>query len=156
MIWFDIKQLEKELAEGNLSDKEGYNYLLTTFILFTFPIYLTGEKFENQWFTFIQFVIDILFTIIFIRKTFEINTNGDNKDYLKRFLGLSFVTCIRLIVYILIAAIPAGIIIYIVEKSGPIEKNNKDLLMFLINFPFGIVFYYMLINSFRRVNQRIN
>jgi hypothetical protein len=79
MIWFDIKQLEKELVEGNLSDKEGFNYLLANMILFSLEPYFAGDHYHNYWLTSIQFVVDIFITVILVRATFDINTNGDNK-----------------------------------------------------------------------------
>ena len=30
MIWFDTQKLEKALADGNISEKEFFNYLLTS------------------------------------------------------------------------------------------------------------------------------
>ena len=154
MIWFDIKQLEKQFVDGDISDKEGFNYLLANMVMFSLTPYLAGDRYQNYWLTFIQFVVDIFITVILIRATFDINTTGDNRDYFKRFLGLSFVTAIRLIVYIIIFLIPTTIIMYFVEKSGTVDKNSKNIFMLLLSIATAIVYYFMLTNSFRRVNEK--
>jgi len=154
MIWFDIKQLEKELIAGNLSEKEGLNYLIANMILFSAIPYLASNRYQNPWLTFIQFAVDLLITVALVRATFRINTNGDNNHYFKRFLGLSFVTTVRLVVYLLIALIPVEIIIRFVEKTNSIDKNVNDIFMLLLEIGTGITYYFMLTKSFRRINEK--
>ena len=47
MIWFDIKRLEKQMADGELSDKDGFNYLLANMIMFSLTPYLTGDRYQS-------------------------------------------------------------------------------------------------------------
>ncbi len=154
MIWFDIKQLEKGFINGNLTDKEGFNYLLANMVLFSLTPYLVGDRSENNWLLSIQFVVDIFITIMSVITTYRINTTGNDKDYLKRFLGLSFVITIRLFVYILIVLLPAGLIMHYVNKSGATDKNTNDIFWFFVQIFIIIIYYFLLTNSFRRVNER--
>jgi hypothetical protein len=154
MIWFDIRQLERELVDGTLSEKQGFNYLLANAILFSAMPYLAGDHYQNHWLTSIQIVVDVFITGIIVRATFDINTRGDNKDYFKRFLSLSFVTTVRLFIYALIILIPPGVIMHFVERSVVVDKNVRDIFLLLLEIVMGIAFYFMLTSSFRRVNEK--
>jgi hypothetical protein len=154
MIWFDIKELEKQLVDGSLSERDGFNYLLANMILFSVIPYLAGDRSDDYWLTFIQFAVDIFITVILVRATFEINNNGDSQDYFKRFLGLSFVTTVRLFIYLLIVLLPLEIIMHFVDNAGVLDKNAKDILWLMLEIVTGIVYYFMLTSSFRRVNEK--
>lgn len=154
MIWLNIKALEKQLVDGVLSEREGFNYLLANMILFSVIPYLVGDRSDNYWLIFIQFVVDIFITVILVRATFYINNSGDNRDYFKRFLGLSFVTTVRLFIYLLIVLLPLEIIMHFVGKAGVVDKNAKDIFWLLLEIATGIVYYFMLTGSFRRVNEK--
>jgi len=154
MIWFDIRQLEKKLVDGSLSDREGFNYLLANMLLFSITPYFVGERFQNYWLMIIQFVADIFITVLLVRATFDINKKGDSRDYFKRFFGLSFVATVRLFVYLLLVLLPIEIINFFADKSGVIDKNAKEIFMLLLEITTLIVYYYMVTNSFRRVNEK--
>jgi uncharacterized membrane protein HdeD (DUF308 family) len=154
MIWYDIKELEKQLVDGSLSEKEGFNYLLANMILFSVIPYLVGDRSDNYWLTLIQFVVDIFITVILVRATFDINNNGDNQDYFKRFLGLSFVTTVRLFIYLLIVLLILEIVMHFVDNAGVLDKNTKEIFWLLLEIATGIVYYFMLTNSFKRVNEK--
>jgi len=156
MIWFDIKKLEKELIDENLSDKEGFNYLLANMILFSVAPYIAVDRYENSWLTFVEVVITIFITVIMLRTTYDINLKGsENKDYFKRFLGLSFVSGVRLVVYVVVAAIPVGIFMALAGKLVTVDRGTKDILMLAMQIAIAIVYYFMLTNSFRRVNGEV-
>lgn len=155
MIWFDIKELEKGLVNGEVSDKEVYNYLLASLIVMTVTSYLGSGDYSNKWLTFIEAIVSIFITFIMVKATFDINNNGDNRDYFKRFISLSFVSGIRLIAFALIAAIPIGIIMYFVKNSLGDNQNTKDIFNVFLVTIFGIAYYYILTNSFRRVNTKL-
>lgn len=152
MIWFDIKELEKELATGEVSDREGYQYLLASMVAMTVTSYLGSGNYANKWLSLIEAVISLFITVALLKVTFDINNNGDNKDYLKRFVSLSFVSGIRLMVLVLIAAIPIGIIMYFVRMTFGDNQTSKDIFSVCLVTCFGIAYYFILTNSFRRVN----
>ncbi|WP_026953742.1 hypothetical protein [Algoriphagus vanfongensis] len=153
MIWFDIQVLERNLRNGLVSDKEIFNYLLGNLVLYSiFP--LLGSD-DSSVFSIILFqvFVTIVITVIGSKKAFDVNESGDNKDFFKRFLALSFVTGIRLFIFCLLIAIPAGItlgILGINPNASPYSEGLFDLILMVAT---GIFYYYMLINSFRRVSQ---
>ena len=153
MIWFEIKELEQGLKNGDLSDKAILNYLLANLIMYSIVPYISSNDYTTKWLIAIEIVVLIAITVIGTKRTFDINCAGDNKDYFKRFLSLSFVTGIRLVVFAFIAAIPVGIILYLVNKSIGENENVKDLFNLTLMAVVGIFYYLMLTNSFKRVSQ---
>jgi hypothetical protein len=153
MIWFDIDELELKLKNGDLSDKDGFNYLLANLVLFSIVPYLDSGDYTIRWLIALEIVIGVAMTVIGTKMTFDINSAGDSKDYLKRFLSLSFVTGIRLVVFVCIAAIPVGIVIYLLGDVIGATKNITDLFDTAVTVVAGLVYYFFLIKSFKRVSQ---
>jgi hypothetical protein len=152
MIWYDIKELEKQLAEGAVDDKSGYHYLIGIILLYTISSYGGGIDYENYWLKSIYIAADLILTIVNLRTTYSINTNGDNKEYLKRYLGLSFVVSIRLLVYVVIVMTIGTFVTFVLEKNGPLNKDWKDIASLCLDLAAMAVFYFMLTASFKRVN----
>lgn len=154
MIWYDTKKLEKELVEGNISEKEGFNYLLTSTLISVIVSYPSGRNYENKVLTAIELIIDILIIIITLKTTFKINTNGDGKDYLKRYVSLSLVIFIRLVVFLII---PIGIIVITAKILDTMDviayESTKDSILFGLSIVAGMIYYFMLTKSFKRVNK---
>lgn len=153
MIWFDIKELEQGLKNDTLSDKDIFNYLLANLIMYSIVPYVSSNDYTTKWLIAIEILVAVSITVLGTKRTFDINTAGDNKDYFKRFLSLSFVTGIRLLGFVCIAAIPVGIIVYLVDKNIGANENIKDFFDIALMAVVGILYYFMLTNSFRRVSQ---
>lgn len=90
-----------------------------------------------------------------VRKTFEINTIGDGKDYFKRFISLSFVAAIRTVVIGLLFSLALAIVNFIAEYViispeyfSVWEEISQLVLYALLN----VYYYYTLITSFQRIN----
>ncbi len=153
MIWFDIGELELRLKNGDLSDKDSFYYLLANLVLFSIVPYIESNDYTNKWLIALEIAVLIAMTVIGTKRTFDINSAGDNKDYLKRFLSLSFVTGIRLLVLVCIAAIPVGTIVYLLDKSIRAIENIDNLFDIAVTVVANLVYYFMLTKSFKRVSQ---
>lgn len=156
MIWFNIKELERKLASNDSSDKMAYQYflafLIVTMALTFFPKAAAGDSAIS----IVALLVNLVVIIWGISKTMEINMNGGDKDYLKRFLSLSFVTGARMIVYVIVISV-------ILKTSGSLAEQffpaftegvlfgSSAKLILSIVASFG--FFSMLINSFKRVND---
>jgi hypothetical protein len=151
MIWYDIKELEKQLAEGTLDDKSGYHYLIGIILLYTIGSY-GGIDYENDWLKSIYIAADLVLTIATLRTTYNINTTGDNKEYLKRYIALSFVVSVRLLIYLLLVMTFGTFVTLALERNGPLNTGLKDIATLCLDVGAMVVFYFMLTASFRRVN----
>lgn len=153
MIWFDIQQLETGLKNRTLSEKQIFYYLLANLILFSVVPYIATNNNQNNWLIAFEILIIITITIIGTKKTFDINSAGDNKDYYERFLSLSFVVGIRFIVLVLVLMIPFYIIEDLVAKNISVNKDLTGLSDILFAVVGEVLYYYMLTKSFKRVSQ---
>ena len=149
MIWFDIKELERDLKNGDISDREIFKYVLATAVLSSVASYLGGTDSEMSWLLAAEIVVILLITVVGTKATFDINSSGDGKDYFRRFFSLSLVTGIRLFVFAVIAAFPIGAIAYFVDKNAA----TNDLISLMAFTALMIWYYFMLTNSFKRVSQ---
>ena len=153
MIWFKVKDLELQLKARSVSEKTIFNYLLLQIVLNAILISIPFNKSQFDIYKFIDLLIGIFATVLTMNKTYQINSEGDQMDYFQRFIALSFVCGIRGLFYIIILLVPLGVIIKIYDD----HFSNVPQLMNILErtYIIGIyaVFYYILINSFKRVNS---
>lgn len=153
MIWFDIKELEKRLTEGEFSDKFIFNYLLTHLIFMTISGYITID--EPRWVILLEFFVSVIALIWGVRKTFRINQEGDKRDYFERLISLSFVAAIRVLVFVFPILFGFNLLFEILQATGvanAVDEFQENLLItgiFLLSTGW---FYYILLKSFRRIN----
>jgi len=154
MILFNIKKLEKLLIEEKITDKQVFNYLLTYLIISAIAASFTSNL--PVWLESTQLMVNLIALIWGVRKTFEINREGDNKDYLKRIISLSFVAGIRVGVFAFIILFIYNLTHEILALTGTtsgISSSREDILI-LVGFLIATGFYYYtLLTSFKRVNS---
>lgn len=152
MIWPPVKKLEKKLLRDDFSDKTGYLYLVSFLLMVTFLLKFPDIHSGDQT---IGLVINLLICGWGVGRTLDINTKTGNEDYLKRFLSLSFITGIKLSVGLLIFTLILKAVKYFSELispgliEGPLLGGMPKLIIGAIA---SIIFFVMLINSFKRVN----
>lgn len=159
MIWYKIQELEKQLVAGKVSDMLTYKYLLSHLLLFAlinnYPG--TGEDADPLWAPWVRLIMVLVAISWGIGKTFEINRNGENKDYFKRLISLSLVSSLRTIVVLFVYAAVISTAILFTDRMGitfPFIDNHIGseiwkLAHYLILL---LVYYYILISSFKRIN----
>lgn len=156
MILFSIRELENLLIEGKISDKLIFNYLFIQIILLTLGGYLPLYEDFSPWAIWVHLIISLVAIFWGVRKTYDINREGDNRDYFKRFISLSFVAGIRTIVFslifILILNVGERVIEEITTSSAKyvLWKNIFDLIGYVI---FNVIYFYILITSFKRISS---
>ena len=157
MIWYKIKELEKLLVAGQVSDLLTYKYLLSHLLLFAlinnFPD--AGGDAAPLWAPWIRLIIVLVAISWGIGKTFEINRTGDNRDYFKRLISLSMVSSLRtLVVFFIFAAIMSTALLMAARMGFTLIEDGVWREIFkLANYLFLLlVYYYILISSFIRIN----
>lgn len=156
MILFNIKKLEKLIITEKISDRLAFEYLFTHLILFTLADYIPGGGDHPWWRTWVHLLISMVALIWGIRKTFEINQEGANIEYFKRLISLSFVTGIRTIVFgfLIIFCVLVSTLIADQILTFSIRNSIWMTVIELIAYALlNVVFYYILINSFKRINN---
>lgn len=155
MIWFNIKELEKLITDGRMSDKLAFNYLLT-YLVFSIVLGYLSNYDNPLWSEWVHLIINLIAVIWGVRKTFEINQEGDNRDYFKRFISLSFVTGIRVAAFAFIVLFLFNLLTEIFDATGILfdVSSFQEEILILAGFLLIIGFYYhMLLTSFKRINS---
>lgn len=151
MIWLDIRKLERELSYGNVTDKQGFNYLLLTFIIWSLTPYMRVEPYLEEMLTVVEVIIAIFVTAVALKMTFDINTEGGGRDYFKRFIAISFVVMLRLFLVILAIVIPLAIIGVSLDLAE--EPETTDFIDFILGILVLLIYYFMVVRYFRRLKQ---
>jgi|JI9StandDraft_2_1071091.scaffolds.fasta_scaffold88200_2 hypothetical protein len=154
MTWFDIKKLEKNLKTDAVSEKETFRYLFVLMLISTISSYVNNPETPSQLTSWIELTLDVVLTVLTLKTTYDINTKGDNRDYVKRFMALTIVIVIRLIVFAVPVALVGLTIIKILESTKLVTVSSLDNLFDLaMTFGLGIAYYFMLTQSFKRINS---
>jgi hypothetical protein len=154
MIWFDIKKIEDKISNDELSDKDGFNYVMAFFILTTVALCFVTNN-TNGWIKFSTCIVSIIINVWGLNAIYQANTEIDGKDFFKRFFAINWVIGMRLIVITLIFAVIIGIVIGIVSVKNEINLKDpnplKDILGLIFMAMFNLICYLLIINSFRRL-----
>ena len=145
MILFNLRKLEHQLRNDQVTDKQGMYYLMINTLLYSLSIYIpTGNK-ATGWILWIEIAAVIISNGAGVYLSYEVNRKGDNKDYFKRFQALVFVIGLRMIVFIILAMLAFSILLHR-EISDPIS----DLIFCIL---LNAYFLIMVIRSFKRISQ---
>ncbi|MBP6755070.1 MAG: hypothetical protein KA210_02900 [Bacteroidia bacterium] len=145
MIWIKIKALEEQISKDELTEKDGFNYLLIN-LLYGVAVILVPTINGFNYVTITQFIINSLILIVFIKKLYRINASIDDRDFLKRFISISWVVRVRLVFYYLILNI-----IYFQFFSMSTFTFKNGIALIFISFIINFLFYFFLIKSFTRL-----
>ena len=151
MIWFDQNKLEQRLLKGELSDHHAFIYLLAQLALICVLLQLPFEE-SSLWYVWL--LISLVVTVAGVSWSFRINQKGGDRDYLRRFIALSFVAIMRCLLLVFFISILDPVYTWI--------KSSIDLWSFWAAFQeklmnvlrgFILIFYFIyLIPSFKRLS----
>jgi len=144
MNWFNLKDLEKRLAENNVSDKEGFYYLLANWIVFgSISFAAITEQYGNPG----VMVILIVIPVVSLTLGFIVNQKGDGKDFLKRFISVHFLVGIRIIVFAILIGLPIDLL------GSYILKVIRHILFGSFIAAAVIAYYWFLARSIKRISH---
>lgn len=156
MIWFKLKKLETKLAHSEVSEDTALQYLLSFLVLFAIIFTLpNSDRYSGYSWEISEFILDLLITVVGARTVFSINQKGDNREFLKRFLSLSFVNGARLLIVLMPLWLVYKIIMYVIPQNLFLFLNDLfsgDTAGLLFSLALSLIFYLLLIRSFKRVN----
>lgn len=88
MIWLDIKKLENKISVNELSDKDGFNYVLAYFILSAI-IMATISNDSNALIKLLTCLIAVVINIWGLNAIYDANNEIDGRDFFKRYFAIS-------------------------------------------------------------------
>lgn len=157
MIWFNIRKLERKLANDDFPESLGYSYLIIFLSLVTLLYFLPNNASTGNGILKTFTMIAMLATSFWgIGKIMEVNKNGGSRDFFKRFLSLSFVTGVRLVTGLVIFALIVRGFKHLLQESFPVLQQGVlfgEFSKIALATVASVLFFQMLINSFRRVNE---
>ncbi len=155
-MWYNTKKLEKKLINNGLPEKMGYFFLVIFLSAITLISLFSESSTGNEKIAFAGVFISLGISIWGILKAFEINRSAGNKDFLKRFLYLSFLSGVRLIAYLLVFSIVLRGLKLAVDYVFPSIIEGAilgDVSKLVISSTASAIFFIMLTNSFKRINE---
>lgn len=129
MYLWNVKKLSSGLKENKISEKEKMKYFMVMMLIWTlmfslsalFPVQLTDKL---NYLT-VSFFILVL-TFVGLYSCYQANRDGDNKDFVARFVCISLPINIRLLVVVIAISTLGGILSAILLSEFP--KIGADLL----------------------------
>lgn len=140
MYFWNINELKKDLLKGQLSELETFKYLiLDIFIttLGTIPMIGPVSKYE----VYNSIIIGII-TLFGVYYLFKCNNGLNGKNFVQRYLSLSWVVGVRLMVFTLLPFLLVLIILAVVFSLFYPGKNYLELLGIVLNFSFMIIYFW--------------
>ncbi len=138
MYFWNVKDLVKSLKDNSITEFEKMLYLLVYGALFSFLSIIskimpetTGPQFYDDW------ILDVIFLIINAFGTlylYNINSKGDNKDFVTRYVCLSLPVTIRYFIFSIPYFIAFIIILgvsFALISSNERSESNKFLNLIL-------------------------
>ena len=159
MIWFNIKKLEEDISNDNLSEKDGFNYVLAyvlaSFILSTILAVVRFNEMSGG----LRLLGTALYGIITIwglKAIYKINLEIDGKDIVKRFFAINWVIGMRVLVALLILALIGGIAMGILSTNRSNLESNPMAGYILVIFTslVTIILYLLIMKSFRKLKPK--
>lgn len=150
MIWFNLQELERKIINDKLSEQEGFEYFLAFSIMGVIGMFVNSSK---GLLTVLELAIVVGITIWGSYMIFKTNSEGDRKDFFKRYFALAWVIGFRLFIFAMIATVIISVLFITFGSSGRgTNKNAIDFLTMIISALFGLIYYLLLNNSFKNVS----
>lgn len=155
MIWYDISELENKISENQLSEKDWFNYVLAYFIMTSISMSITSNH-ENVWIKLLNSTLLVMITIWGLKSAYEANNEVDGKDFIKRFFAINWVIGIRMLLFLLGAALVILFLSKVLPSANATNHSDNSVFkdLFITGFMalFELTFYSLVIKSIRRLN----
>ena len=144
MYFWNVKALVKSLKDNSITEFEKMLYLLAYGLLFSFLSIIstlmpetTTPQFYDDWILDVIFLIINAFGILYL---YNINSKGDNKDFITRYICLGLPVTIRYFIFSIPYFIAATIILGVsLALISPNERSESGKVLNLILDIGGVV-----------------
>jgi len=157
MIWLNLKEAERKLSTNELSDSEGFKYLLGIAMLICIGGYAPAQFFLNQTVEGLDFILSFSITVWGLVKLFKTNNLIDGKHFYNRLFVVSWVIGWRITVYFIMPIVIIGDVFKKVYGYSMIPRDTTSQFIQVAVYNLVTIIYFMLIyNSFKRLNPPLN
>ncbi|MFC1608671.1 hypothetical protein ACFL2R_03465 [Patescibacteria group bacterium] len=148
MYFWKIDKLTADLAKTSLSEKESLKYLVAP-IVFGLIMSLVPSGAENGWDVFSNIVFGAIIILGTI-KMYKVNGGNNGKDFLQRYVAISWVVLVRWMALIMIPVLVFyGIAVYsLMIPSGATEAF--DFMLFTL---LNAIYFMLMISSMKDISM---
>jgi len=162
MYWLNLKALEEQISKNELTEKDGFHYLLGYSLLTIISTSFSGVAAlqYNTGFGIacIQFVLLIIITILGLKVVFDTNKEIDGKDFIRRYFAITWVVGFRIALAvfgcIFLAILIFGFITVSQGHEPSLNPDLDDVVSMIFMMFVTVIAYLMTIMSFRRLNPK--
>lgn len=153
MYLWNTTKLASDLKADVVTERDKLNYLIVAAVLATFGSYalaLTGV--EGNKLMLVEGGVAIVVTIVGIIMCYDMNLSGDNRSFLDRFICMSLPLAIRLVVLMIVIAIPVFVVASAVAGDD-FDRYLDDytVLDVLVTVAFELIFYWRMRRHIARI-----
>jgi len=148
MYFWDIKALKNDFLQGRFSQTQAFYYLILLLVLFILPVGVVGDS-TTIW-DKAMFWCELVFVVFGTAVVYKSNGGRDGKEFLERYVSLSWVLFLRII--------PLAILIFILTiilqdvllgNSG----NEFTVYTFAAVVLVNLIFYWRLSHHMGELSQ---
>lgn len=151
---FDVRSLINEFKAGTVTERRRFHYLLADLILVTILLSLMTQSFPIAPDTaFLDFILAIVVTIAGTTWCYNVNSANDNKDFIARYIALSFVLSVRLLGILFLIFIALGIFVALSGNIGTAKLFESYAVSTAVYLLFSFIFYYLLKDAIGEVSS---
>ncbi|MCA1767623.1 MAG: hypothetical protein LC639_05330 [Idiomarina sp.] len=107
MYFWNIDALKRDFLQGRFSQTQAFYYLVLMLVLFTLPIGIVGDN-TTVWDKAL-FWVELAFLVLGTTVVYKANGGRDGREFLERYVSLSWVVFIRLLPLIILFGIIVSI-----------------------------------------------
>lgn len=158
MIWFSLDVLLQKISKDELTDKDGFHYLIAFAITLLVMSFSLNYVLTSIWLRLVEFVLALLITFWGLQAAFDANQNGDGKDFIKRIMAISWVVNMKLLFYnFVLCIILATFLAFYAVITGNVPSVDSFILEIAETFYLvllTLIYYRGIVVSFRRLSAK--
>jgi len=133
MYFWNTKALRQQLKAGKVTERQKMSYLMATILLFTLSVYVPLPQADTA-LQAIEIIAAIGITIGGIFYCFRINQNGDGKNFLERFVCLSWPIAVKqiLLIFLIVISYISLLAIFSPEAAASLENPTAFDVILLV------------------------
>ena len=155
MIWLDLDTLLLKIKNNELTEKNGYHYLLAFVICSLLSGDALSKSITNSW-LIAAGVIASLFVVIWgINAAYKENEKYDGKDFPKRMMAIAWVIGVKIVLYLIaFFAIVAACSFFYSLFVGPLEINAliRQIIIVSSSVIVNLIYLRYIVISFRKLS----
>lgn len=148
MYFWNIDALKRDFLQGRFSQTQAFYYLVVMLVLFTLPIAIVGDN-TTVW-DKAMFWVDLAFVVFGTTVVYKSNGGRDGREFLERYVSLSWVLFVRLFPFFILIFLVA--VIFETALVGDVSYELTGYT-FAAGLLVNVIFYWRLSHHMGDLSQ---